>query len=159
MTNSCLKHVQLERSTRHPGRDILQAIGSKSLKNSGGRPSWRSRFENWHHGSEWAHDRKTVQKNLKVQGLCLRKCQHLRGEYCRERIVTMIKWELWENHMMAIKEENFFRKLGEVTNFKCCREMGGKEKRIRQIRKKVIWDPNKEESQWSSDAGGSDYCN
>ena len=61
--------------------------------------------------------------------------------------------------MMASKEEKNFRKLGEVTNFKCCREMGCKEKRIWQIRKKVIWDPNRGESQWSDEAGGSDYYN
>lgn len=36
-----------------------------------------------------------------------------------------------------------FRKLGEVTNFKCCTEMGGKKKKAWQIRKKVIWDPNR----------------
>ena len=36
-----------------------------------------------------------------------------------------------------------FRKLGEVTNFKCCTEMGGKKKEAWQIRKKVTWDPNR----------------
>lgn len=44
--------------------------------------------------------------------------------------------------MTAIQEGKVFRKLGEVTNFKCCREVGGKEKRIWQLRK-VICEPDK----------------